>query len=91
MIVCGTRDGSKRFRESCARVPRHCLMAPLDIDPGSVSWPVKDAPGITLIVAGAPDEFVLRLTQALLADGAQMVMQLRSTQPMTSFHQRNPE
>ena len=90
MIVCGTRAGVRQYRDRLAKLPAHYMLAPLDMDPGSVQWPVKDAPGITLVVCEAPTEFVLRLTQALLADGAHLVMQLRDAQPRVSFHHRNP-
>jgi hypothetical protein len=90
MVICGTRAGISRYRERAARLPAHYLIAPLDTDPGSMRWPVEGAPGVTLVVAGAPGEFVLRLTQALLNDGAQMVMQLREQRPFVSFHTRNP-
>lgn len=91
MIICATRTGAARYRERASKLPQHYLLAPLDADPGSMRWPVSKAPGITLVVAGAPDEFVLRLTQALLGDGAQVVMQLREERPYVSFHQSNPE
>jgi hypothetical protein len=89
MVICGTRTGASRYRERASKLPEHYLIAPLDADPGSMEWPVAGAAGVTLVVAGAPDDYVLRLTQALLADGAEMVMQLRD-QPPVSFHQRNP-
>lgn len=88
-IICGTRAGCAKHRR-LAHLPRHYLLAPVDADPGSLRWPVSGAPGITVHTCGAPDEFVLRLTQALLADGAEMVMQLRPGGE-TSFHIKHPE
>jgi hypothetical protein len=89
MIICGTRVGITKFRERANLLPQHYLIAPIDMDPGSVQWPVKGSLGICLIVAGATDEYVLRLTQALLADGAELVVQLRDPNP-ASFHRRLP-
>jgi hypothetical protein len=83
MIICGTRAGIRRFRERASLLPQHYLLAPVDVDPGSVVWPVKGSLGLCLIVAGATDEFVLRLTQALFADGAELVVQLRDPDPAT--------
>lgn len=87
MVICGTRRGSAKF----ARMGHHAglLIAPLDMDPGSLSWPVKDAPGITVLEEGAPKEFVLRLVQALLGDGAKLVVTINEGK--ASIHQRKPE
>lgn len=87
MIVCGTRAGVTKYRERVSRLPQHFLMAPLDADPGSMAWPVSGSPGICLVEAGAPEDFVLRLTQALLSDGAEMVVRLRDPKP-ASIHTR---
>lgn len=66
------------------------MLAPVDVDPGSLRWPVQGAPGLTVHASGASDEYVLRLVQVLLADGAQMVMTLRPG-GSTSFHIQHPE
>lgn len=78
-VVCGTRKGVKRYGHE----PLHFLVAPLDLDPGSLSWPVKDAQ-LVMMTMGADKDFVLRLTQALLADGAKLVVQV--TDGKASFH-----
>lgn len=88
-IICGTRAGCAKHRR-VAHLPQHYLLAPVDADPGSLRWPVSDAAGITVQTCGAPDEFVLRLIQTLLADGARLVMTLRPG-GMTSFHIPQPE
>lgn len=88
IIVCGTRAGVSRFRDSASRQPKHVLIAPIDADPGSVLWPVRGAKGITLLEMGAPAEYVLRLTQVLFTDGAEMVLRLRDG--AASFHYRDP-
>lgn len=85
-VICGTRKGAAKHRR-LAPVSQHYLLAPLDLDPGSVSWPVKDSPGVTVQRQGAPAEFTLRLVQALLADGAMSVVVLQDPEP-ASFHKR---
>src|SRR5579872_6770957 len=70
-IICGTRSGIAAFRQRASSLPQHYLMAPTDVDPGSVRWPMEKGAGVVVHVCGAPDEFVTRLTQALLADGAE--------------------
>lgn len=87
LLVCGTRAGVKVFKQSAARQPQHVLLTPIDADPGSIRWPVAGAKGITLVTAGAPEEYVLRLTQALLTDGAEMVVRLAEGSA-ASFHYR---
>jgi len=84
MVICGTRAGAAKYRR-LAPVKQHYLLAPLDLDPGSVSWPVKDAPGLLVARMGAAKEFLLRLVQALLADGAQLVVVLQDPEP-ASIH-----
>lgn len=87
MIICGTRAGIAKFGRRASLCPRNYLIAPTDLDPGSVEWPVQGSHGICLVVAGADPSFVLRLTQTLLADGAELVVQLRDPE-RASFHTR---
>lgn len=90
MIICGTRAGLRRWSAGASLHPQHFLLAPTDLDPGSVEWPVAGAQGICLVTAGASDDYVLRLTQALLADGAEMIVQLRDPH-RASIHYRRTE
>lgn len=87
MIICGTRAGVAKAKRIGLHSPTPgLLVAPMDIDPGSVQWPVKGAPGITVLEMGAPKDFVLRLVQALLADGAELVVTIEDGR--ASIHQR---
>lgn len=81
IIVAGTRAGMQWAR---GRNPRAHLIAPIDLDPGAVEWPFADA-HLCLYPADASRDFITRLIQALLSDGAASVCQL--TVPV-SFHKR---
>lgn len=83
-VVCGTRTGAKRYSAD----PAHYLIAPLDRDPGSMRWPVNGA-SITVMACGAAEEFTLRLTQALIADGAALVVVIRDGR--ASMHTQPPQ
>jgi hypothetical protein len=82
-IVAGTRAGVQRIR---GRNPAHYLIAPIDLDPATVAWSVNGG-HLCLFCADAPEEFLLRLVQALLADGAESVVRL--TIPV-QIHRRPP-
>lgn len=78
-VVAGTRAGIQRY----GRFPQNFLIAPTDLDPGSLTWPVKGAE-LCLLSMGADKDFILRLTQAMLADGAKLIVQI--TDGVASFH-----
>lgn len=81
-MICGTRSGVNKARR--INRPEHVLVAPLDADPGSMRWPA--GPGVTVLPMGAPKEFVLRLVQALLSDGCELVVVI--SEGRASIHQR---
>jgi hypothetical protein len=66
-LFLGTIAGAKR-----ARARRGSLVCPLDADPMSFSWP---AAGLSIMVVGDDQKIQesMRLTRALLRDGARLV------------------
>jgi hypothetical protein len=78
-ICLGTRKGI-RF----AKTKPGALIAPLDLDPMSVQWPVQD---LTLIVVAQEDKAtqVQSLLEALARDGAQVVIVLGDKGEMAHY------
>jgi hypothetical protein len=85
-VVIGTREGMRWMRN---RNPANYIAAPIDLDPAAVAWPVLGGHLIVLEM-GAPAEFVLRLIQALLADGADSIVRIGDAH-RTQLHTRAPE
>lgn len=76
IIVLGTRAGM-----SFAKTKRGALIAPIDLDPNSVEWPMQSIEPdaklgrcIVVIAKGDVREFAARLAGALLRDGADRVL-----------------
>lgn len=67
-LFFGTKAGAERHRSRPGS-----LLIPLDADPATFRWPVEDA-FATLIADGLTREQVQPALQALLRDGACMVM-----------------
>lgn len=81
IIVAGTIRLIRRWLKSGA------LIAPLDLDPGALTWPVAGK-SVVVITTGAPEEFSLRLVQALIADKAELVVKIDDGR--ASFHTQPP-
>lgn len=67
-IYLGTLAGARK-----AKARTGSLVAPLDLDPETVSWPVQD---LDVLLVSDPDHAVesARLAGALLRDGARMIV-----------------
>lgn len=89
-IVIGTRQGL-----NFAKTKPGVLVAPIDLDPNSLAWPVQDIEPdpkfgrIALVIAvGAPREVGSKLAGALIRDGADRVICLY--EDGSTHHERNP-
>lgn len=80
-IYVGTMAGAKK-----ARLRRGALVSPLDADPLSFTWP---AGGLSITVIGddAREKETMRLVQALIRDGAKLVVKILAPSGATSYHQ----
>ena len=68
-IFVGTLDGLRR-----ARARRGSLVAPLDLDPASVVWPVNGLSAVLVLTTDAKADFSARLAGCLVRDGAEVVL-----------------
>jgi hypothetical protein len=68
-IFLGTRFGVK-----AAKSKPGCLVAPLDLDPGSVEWPVRDLDVVLVISQDDKVQESALLARALINDGAKVVV-----------------
>lgn len=83
-IYVGTIAGSQK-----ARVKPGSLIAPLDADPLSFTWPARDLQ-VTLIGEDAKDKEGMRVVQALIRDGAALVVYIRAPSGHASYHKQQP-
>lgn len=72
-IFVGTLNGVRR-----ARGKPGSLVAPLDLDPASVIWPVTDLEVVVVITTDAQRQFAARLGGCLVRDGARVALVLGS-------------
>lgn len=91
LIVLGTRRGM-----NWAKTKPGCLIAPLDIDPNSVRWPVERVPSdsthgrcLVVLCEQAKAQEASKLAGALLRDGADVVLCLM-LDGGSRRHQREP-
>lgn len=73
-IWVGTREGVRRHRNW--KRGRAGLIAPLDLDPASVRWPVHDLEVVVVYVNDDQAQFAARLAGCLVRDGAGVVLVL---------------
>lgn len=83
-IVLGTRRGVK-----WAKSKPGCLIAPLDLDPASVTWPMNGAGAVIVIAQNDRAQEAARLAGCLLRDGAGVVLVL-GEDGLLSRHQKEP-
>lgn len=81
-IYLGTRALAKM-----ARSKRGSMVAPMDLDPASVWWPVEGIPVVLVIGADDKAQEAARLAGCLTRDGAQVVLCL-GERGLLSRHQR---
>lgn len=86
-VFVGTLNGVRRSRNK-----KGSLVAPLDLDPASVVWPVKDLEAVLVLTTDAQAQFAARLAGCLTRDGAAVVLVLGTDSGrMLSRHQREVE
>lgn len=78
-VYVGSKDGVRK-----ARARRGALLAPIDVDPELLRWPVS---GVPVLVVTDDDlaTFAARLAGVLVRDGATMVAVVSESGPL-SFH-----
>jgi hypothetical protein len=79
-IFMGTVRGVRQARQR-----KGAGICPIDIDPFAFRWPVQGLFGVLVRVDEDRRELALRLVQAMLRDGAEMVCVL-SDDAKTTFH-----
>jgi hypothetical protein len=79
-IFMGSIGGARKSRER-----KGSIICPLDIDPFAFRWPVSGLYGVLVRTDDERKEKAIRLVQAFLRDGAEMVCVL-TDDAKTSFH-----
>ncbi len=79
-IFMGSIGGMKK-----ARARRGAIVCPLDVDPFAFEWPVRGLYGVLVRADEQRREKAIRLVQALLRDGAEMICVLLD-EGSASFH-----
>lgn len=80
-IFMGSIAGVKRSRDRMGSIA-----CPLDVDPFAFRWPVEGLHGVLVLTDEQRREKAIRLVQALLRDGAEMICLLMTDERTASFH-----
>ena len=84
-VIIGTLAGTR-----LAKGHPGCLIAPLDLDPHAMQWPVKDA-GIVLFADRKNETFSTNVVRALLDDGAELVCRIFIDDWTSTVHRPAPK